>query len=219
LNWYVYCGNNPIKFIDPSGNSYEYVNKGKVTRGKYDYHEIEITIDAKSLLSTHTFYIRDKEDVIRFYNDEENTDLAFRSKDLAEGMFAAFKDIKGYELSGRTIGGIHSELVLHDALYRKGYKLESTTEADMGTPRFKYFSGRIPFLPTGNDYDAWRFEVLQSDSDMAIAKWGINSIFEAQRKMKESLSQMQQFKNDLGYFLSNDYFKYKLLDNLNKYHR
>ena len=45
LNWYTYCGNNPIMFIDPSGLEYIVVSGGTYdTNGGYDYEFIEPAI-------------------------------------------------------------------------------------------------------------------------------------------------------------------------------
>lgn len=72
-------------------------------------------------------------------------------------------------------------------------------------------------MPHGNDNDTWAFEALQHDSDVAIMKWGIESYFANKREMERSRNQRQQFKKDLKYFLSGEYFKDKWInDFINK---
>lgn len=45
LNWYTYCGNNPVAFFDPYGLEYIVVSGGAYdTNGGYDYEFIEPAI-------------------------------------------------------------------------------------------------------------------------------------------------------------------------------
>ena len=125
------------------------------------YHKLDIAISADSQTTLHSFYIHSEQDVILFNNADSEAGLALRSTDMASGMLDAFKSVKGYEMENRTFTGIHAELVLHYALYKEGFKISSTKESNMGTPRIRGLSGRIPFVPVGNDNDAIIFELFK----------------------------------------------------------
>jgi RHS repeat-associated protein len=199
LNWYTYCGNNPVMYTDRTGLSaerisYSYSYDPREIANFYndhrEYYRITIKIDAGSQISNHVFYIQRDVDVMIFSNVYNNTTLATRSTDLAEGMLAAFKKIKGYELSGRTIAGVHSELVYHELLYRASYRIESSRESNIGTLN-------IPFGRDVNDPDAMYFEAVKGTASVArgsMATWN------------EQVAKMQQFRNDFNYFFSGNYF-------------
>ena len=152
-NLYIYCGNNPLKFIDPTGFSYE--NSIKDLGG--GVYEVTTTW----LGSVTTTYEIDN-GVIRFDFAENNYwGVLWRGggKDLAEGMYHAAKSIDSNYLSGRTIGGINTEMQIHYAAYTvtpgwvttpSGRSIKEAAQvADMGgTDKNKI----------GYDSNAWVFE-------------------------------------------------------------
>ena len=102
--------------------------------------------------------------VIRFSFDKNNYwSVLWRgwAKTLAEAMYKVTKSIKGSYIQGRTITGIHVELLAHWALYKVGIKPSSTHQADMGG-----------CWGLGYDSNAWVFEALNIISK--ILKIGIS---------------------------------------------
>ena len=87
-------------------------------------------------------------------------------------MYKAGKHISSRYLKGRTIGGIHTELFIHWALYNLHIKVNSTERADMGAA----YGSRSD----GYDSNAWVFEVGNVMSRVAkmivYGLWGYISL-------------------------------------------
>ena len=136
--------------------SYDSNNLVKLSDRQHYYYEVHITVYDGPLDSTHVFYISKDGDTMVFSNIINETAFATRSTSLVEGMLAAFREIKGYGLSGRTVEGVHSEIIFHEFAYRLGIGTASSKEADIGTLK-------IPLFVNGNDGNAVVFEKILDD--------------------------------------------------------
>lgn len=76
-----------------------------------------------------------------------------KAKTLAEAMYKAAKSKNKAYLKGRTIGGIHAELLLHFLGYKANIKPKRTNPVDIG--------GLFKKQP-GYDYNAWWFETASA---------------------------------------------------------
>ena len=150
-NGFAYCGNNPIDHTDSTGQSY--TNSIKKTGDKTYSVTTTITILWKKLKYKYTI----EDGIVLFDFDKNDYGAVFwrgRAKELAKAIFNAAKSISSNYLSGRTVGGINTELQLHWAAYSLGILTERASPANMG--------GTVNKPGYGYDSNAWFFQGVQA---------------------------------------------------------
>ena len=149
-NLYVYCGNNPLKYIDPTGESY---TNSIVDNGNENF---TITTNMNVLCTDLKFEYTISNGVVRFdFSKNDYWAVLWRGggKELAEAAYTAAKSISSDYLSGRTVGGLNTEIQLHWVAYVVGIKKENARVADAGG-----MNNQKP----GYDSNAWFFQGAQA---------------------------------------------------------
>ena len=167
---FAYCRNSPVERVDALG--YASYSNSYQKKGEFKYRvTTKIKFWHTNLICKYII----ENGVIRFKFAENNYwSVLWRggAKTLAEAMYKAGKHISSRYLKGRTIGGIHTELFIHWALYNLHIKVNSTERADMGAA---YGS-----ISDGYDSNAWVFEVGNVMSRVAqmivYGLWGYISL-------------------------------------------
>ena len=155
MNRYVYCRNNPVKYVDPSGESY---TNTIVDNGNGNY---TVTTNINVLWTDLKYEYAISNGVARFdFSKNDYWSVLWRGggKDLAEAAYNAAKSISNDYLSGRTVGGLNTEIQLHWAAYIVGIKKENARVVDAGG----MFSGKA-----GYDSNAWFFQSAQAGKILA----------------------------------------------------
>lgn len=163
VSFFSSCCNSPIERSDPWGYA-SYYNIYQWGKGSTWYIITKVNILWTTLIYKYTI----DDEVIRFnFKNNNYWSILWRGKAkmLAEAMYKAGKHINKNYLKGRTIGGLHTELVVHWALCTLGIKGGSTTEADMGA---RYGS-------IGPDSNAWVFEMVNIIT--RVAKINVNHLW------------------------------------------
>ena len=150
-NLYVYCGNNPVCMIDMWGESYT----NEITDGENAGEYIIVTkININNTDFEFEYYIKDG--VISFdFSENDYGGLLAKGggKELASAMYKAAMFASPEYLSGRTTGGINTELQIHWAAYTLGILTEHTQSAEMGGTKSN---------KPGYDNNAWASQLVQS---------------------------------------------------------
>ena len=150
-NGFVYCGNNPIAYTDLTGQSY--TNSIK----KIEDNTYSVTTTIKILWKKLKYKYTIKNGIVLFDFDKNDYGAVFwrgGAKQLAKAMFEAAKSISKKYLSGRTVGGINTELQLHWAAYSVGFMTKNASPADIG--------GMTNKPGYGYDPNAWFFQGVQA---------------------------------------------------------
>ena len=147
FNLFLYCCNNSINNSDHNGYmSYKswYTKSGK-------NYNIYTEISFWWTKITVKYQIKNNKVKFPFDNGNDYWGIFWRGggKLLAEAIFKIVRQIDKKLLSGRSIGGINTELQLHYAAYVLGIKRSSSHVADIGGVN----RGQI-----GYDDNAWFFE-------------------------------------------------------------
>ena len=173
-NFFVYCYNTPVNRIDPKGHaSY----KNTVTKTG-SYWEVKTIINILWTSLTYN-YIISWDGVIRFdFTKNDYWSVLWRSgaKTLAEAMFKAARSLNNIYLKGRTIGGIHTELLLHWVMWITT-GISNAKIADMGSMIKVILKSKVL---NGFDNNAWVWEGANAAKILAKLNiwnvWGFASL-------------------------------------------
>ena len=164
-NLYTYCESDPVNYVDSEGySSYSNAIKGN-----------NVTTTLKFWIKTIKYKYKIVNGIIQFtFSENSYWSVVWRGETrlLATAMYKAFHKKYGYNIKGRTIGGLAAELTLHWAAYKLHIKRSSSKTADMGaTIRYKNRGN------WGYDSNAWFFETANAISiGYRICKEGYNAI-------------------------------------------